>query len=513
MENTKNSKPENTLKKWWIYEAEILSLWFWWEWIAKIDDFVIFIKWWIPGQTVKFVLQKKKKSHWQWKIQEIVKKSSIEIEAKCKHFWKCGWCKWQNLSYDKQLEFKDNQVKESLKHIWKFDLDLIKFSSILWSPLQFWYRNKSEFSFWYQEMRVETDEKWEKTFFDTWETAWFHKPWKFQEIVDIENCDLITDNANQVFQLIKTECLKFSKEVFNPISHQWLWRHILIRENVEWELMINLIVNLSQNKYKNQRFNAFLEKLAIQLQNFWNWNWNSNWIQNWKLNYVKNFFYTNNSWLNDDWSKFEVHKIFWEEDFITEKILWMDFKISAKSFFQTNSKWAEVLYSKVKEFSDEIIKNSEETNKQWFDKVFIDLYCWTWTIGQILAKWSDAQVIWIEYVESAVKDAKENSKLNELVNTEFICWKVEEKLPELLEEFQKLDLIVIDPPRAWMHKKAIETILESWAKNLIYVSCNPSTFARDAQIFSELYQLEKVQPVDMFPHTSHIELVAKFKLR
>jgi len=506
MEKKINPEKKNSLlKKGWIYEAKIENLWFWWEWIAKIDDFVIFIKWWIPGQTVKFVLQKKKKSHWQWKLQEVIKKSDIEITPKCQHFWKCGWCKWQNLSYEKQLEYKDNQVKESLKHIWKFDLNGINFSPILWSPEKFWYRNKVEFSFWYQEMRVETDEKWNKKFFDTWETAWFHKPWQFQEIVDIENCDLITENANEVFKMIKSQCLKFSNEVFNPYSHQWLWRHIVIRENLRWELMINLIVNLSENKYKNQRFNNFLEMLGERLENYWNWNWNSEWIKDGKLNCVKNFFYTNNSWLNDDWSKFETHKIFWEENFIIEKILWLDFKISPKSFFQTNSRWAENLYSIVKNFADEIEFN--------WEKLFLDLYCGTWTIWQILAKESDAQVIWIEYIQSAVEDAKINSKLNKLSNTDFICGKVEDKLPEILSEFDKLDLIVIDPPRAWMHKKAIQTIIESWAKNLIYISCNPSTFARDAEIFSEVYELEKVQAVDMFPHTSHIELVAKFKLK
>ena len=182
----------------------------------------------------------------------------------------------------------------------------------------------------------------------------------------------------------------------------------------------------------------------------------------------------------------------------------INFWTLSNSFFQTNSKWAENLYSVVKNFAEEIEFKSQT--------VFLDLYCWTWTIGQILAKDSNAQVIWIEYIPSAVEDAKINSELNKLSNTEFICGKVEEELPVILEEFEKLDLIVIDPPRAWMHKKAVQTIIESWAKNLIYVSCNPATFARDAEIFSEFYELEKVQPVDMFPHTSHIELVAKFKL-
>ncbi|MCD5382994.1 23S rRNA (uracil(1939)-C(5))-methyltransferase RlmD [Candidatus Gracilibacteria bacterium] len=497
------------LKKGGVYEAKIENLGFGGEGIAKIDDFVIFIKGGIPGQKVKFVLQKKKKSHGNGKLQEVLEKSNIEISAKCQHFGKCGGCKWQNLDYKKQLEYKENQVKESLKHIGKFDLETINFSPILGSPEIFGYRNKVEFSFGYQEMRVETDEDGNKKFFDTGETAGFHKPGKFQEIVDIANCDLITENANQVFQLIKTECLKFSKEVFNPYSHKGLWRHILIRENLKGELMINLIINLFQNKYKNQRFNTFLENLAIKLQNFGNGNGNSNGVHNGKLNYVKNFFYTNNPGLNDDWAKYEVHKIFGEDEFIEENILGLNFKISAKSFFQTNSGGAEVLYSQVKKFSDEIFANSEKTT----DKIFIDLYCGTGTIGQILAKDSDAQVVGIEYIESAVEDAKENSKLNNLTNTEFICGKVEEKLPELLEEFQELDLIVIDPPRAGMHKKAIETIMNSEAKNLIYVSCNPSTFARDAQIFAEKYVLEKVQAVDMFPHTSHIELVAKFKLK
>jgi len=525
------------IKKWQTFEVVIEKLWFWWEWIAKIDNFVFFIKWALPGQKVKAVLQRKKQNCWYAKAIEILEQSPLEITAQCKHFWTCWGCKWQNLDYKKQLEFKENQITECLEHLWGFsifkennnsskdwevkkELDSeinsewqekvsseweeeisseweeeinleweeevekpeIFLEDILPSPDVFSYRNKVEFSFGYQSMSQTKDEEWNKTFHDVWATLWFHKPWKWEEVVALENCDLVTKWVNNVFHIVKKWALEIEWfEIYNQYSRKWFWRHLLVRENLKWDLMLWLICAWELSLIDEEK----REKLNDLLQEAW----------------VKSFYSINNQNRNDDWSNSKATLVFWEEN-IFEEILWLKFAISPKSFFQTNSRWAEQLYSVVKEFSEWIKK-----------KIILDLYCWTWTIGQILAKGNKAEVIWVEYNESAVEDANTNAELNWLKNTKFICWKVEKRLPWILEKYWKIDLIVIDPPRAWMHKKAVETILEFEAKEMIYVSCNPATFARDAKLLSAKYEIEKIKPVDMFPHTSHIELVAKLKLK
>lgn len=480
------------IKKGQVFEATIEKLWFWWEWIAKINDFVFFIKWALPGQKVKAVLQRKKQNCGYAKAIEVLEKSPLEITAKCKHFWICWGCKWQNLDYEKQLEFKENQIKECLEHLWGFSINStektedknwnIVVEKILPSPDVFSYRNKVEFSFWYQSMSQIKDEEWNKIYSDIWPTLWFHKPWKWEEIVDLKNCDLVTEWVNKVFNIVKKWALEIEGlDVYNQYSHKWFWRHLLVRENLKWDLMLWLICAWIYSEIPDNKF----EDLKKQLQDFW----------------VKSFYWIRNEKRNDDWSDCQTSLIFWEES-ISEEILWLSFSISPKSFFQTNSRWAEQLYSIVKDFSNLNDK-----------KVILDLYCWTWTIWQILARACSADIIWVEYVESAVFDANKNAELNWLKNTKFICWKVENKLPWILEKYWNIDLIVIDPPRAWMHKKAIEVLLEFKAKEIVYVSCNPATFSRDAKILSQKYEIEKVKPVDMFPHTSHIELVAKLKLK
>ena len=496
------------------FETTIEDLAFWWEAIVKIDWFVIFIKWAIPWQKVKAFLTKKKKNHWEAKILEILERSPLEIESKCKHFGKCWGCKWQNLDYNMQLEFKEKQVYECLRGIWKIKslnstteslqddnienwklkIENCKLNNIIPSPKIFWYRNKVELSFWYEKMSVKIDESWNKIFEDTWASLGFHRSWRWQEIVEIKHCELVSDNANKTLNTVKDFCLsKKDKKVYNPYSHKGFWRHLLIRENLKWEIMICLIAQTKEKNWSKSEVWSSTENYSDLIPKLKDLN-------------VKSFFTATNNWLNDDWSDWELELIYWNE-VIHEEILWLNFAISPKSFFQTNSLWAEKLYSTVLNFAFE---NNND------NKIILDLYCGTWTIWQIISKNSsdkNIKIIWIELIKSAVEDANLNAKLNNLSNIEFIYWKVENILPNIINEYKNIDLIILDPPRSWMHKKALETILNISPKQIIYVSCNPTTFARDFSILEEKYDIIKLQPVDMFPHTAHIEIVCKLELK
>ena len=540
------------MKIWEKFEAVIEKLAFWWEAVVKIDWFVIFIKWALPWQTIKAFLSKKKKNHWEAKVIEVLNKSPLEIEAKCKHFWKCWGCTWQNLKYETQLEFKEKQVHECLKWISNFEFWISDKNSILPSPKIFEYRNKVELSFWYEKMSVEKDGTWNKTYNDTWASLWFHKKWNWQEIVEIENCELISKEANKVLNIFKKWCLdQKDLQVYNPYSHKWTWRHLLIKENLNWDILINLIVQSEEyhsrkkphspevcHSHDTLSFPRRRESLPWDPQSSWgwqmdpqsswgwqmdpqsSWGWQKSELELQKSNWewhiisrlkdlipllsktkVKSFFITSNNSLNDDWQDCDPELIFWEKT-INEKILNLNFAISPKSFFQTNSLWAEVLYSKVKDYALSWLNSNDE-------KIILDLYCWTWTIGQILASCFNVKtkIIWIESIQSAVDDAKINANLNKLTNSEFICSKVEKILPDIILKYKKIDLAIIDPPRCWMHKKALETLLSSSPKQIIYVSCNPSTFSRDFDSLKEKYDIQDIQVVDMFPHTTHIEMI------
>lgn len=492
------------LKQWQQFEAIVEDLAFGWEWIIKIDWFVIFIKWAIPWQKVKAALIKNRKSFWEAIVLEVLEKSQYEINPKCKYFWRCWWCKWQNLNYKDQLKYKEKQVSDCLERLGKGEiyslygspiwcLSEIHINSCLPSPQVYSYRNKVDFSFGYESMSVSKNEEWIKIYNDINPWLWFHKRWKWQEIISIAHCDLISKNANEVYKIIKDWCFsKKNLQVYNPFSHKWYWRGMLLRENLKGELMINLIV---QDEEFEDNISWFFQQLIDLLAN----------------HNVKSLFITNNEWPNDDWSKYEPVLISWDS-VIYEELLWLKFAISPKSFFQTNSKWAEQLYWIIMKYLlfDEMLSD-------WW--IILDLYCWTWTIGQIISKLIKKEkkwwimIIWIESVQSAIDDAIKNAKLNWLNNCEFICWAVEKVLPWIVEKYQEIDLVILDPPRSWLHEMAIQTLLKVCPKQIIYVSCNPSTFARDLKLLSEKFELLEVQPVDMFPHTAHIEVVWKLVLR
>jgi len=473
-----------------IKDLKVEKLVFWWKWFSRLEDWkVVFITWWVvPESIVDVKILKKRKDFFETQVVNLVKKSPIEKNHPNNPFWECGGCKWVNIPYEEQLKIKENQVKESLFHLSRLQKD-IEILPIIPSPLVDWYRNKVEFSFW----KYISNKNWIEEHFN----VWFHRQWSFSQIQDFDWCILTDKLVNDVYKEIKDFCKNTWLPVYDSKNQDWFFRHILIRRSFFTdELMIILWYNPeyletplaslppqlrgTEGEQKLQDLENFLKNIA------------------WKYSEIKSIYFSiNNS--KADIAIWDLKLIYWEK-YITEKLLWLTFKISPKSFFQTNSYWAEKLYSKVLELA-----HRENLEKY----TVLDLYAWTWTIWMIFAK-NKAKEVWsVELVEQASKDWEENAKLNSIENMVFVNKKVEDFLWDYIWEWKKADLLIIDPPRSWMHPDALPNILKFETKQIIYVSCNPSTLSRDLDYLlrNSDYKIEKIVPVDMFPHTHHIETI------
>ncbi len=458
------------------------------KWFARLthenpdlDGRVIFVTGWaIPWTVANLRVLKKKKAFLETQIVDIVKKSPIEVEHKTNKYWMSGGWKWINIPYNEQLKIKQEQVKEAFKHVEKYQEDL-NFLDIEWSPLEDWYRNKVEFSF--GKYISHKDDIWEHF------NLGFHKQWEFSKIQDFEGAPLIDELQNKIFREIK----KFSKTVGLPVYDQmrqeWFFRHLLIRRTHFGDEMMILLSFNPEYFDKNTKLNK-QEKLEIIKEFFVK-------LQE-KYPVIKSVYFSHNP-NKADVAIGDLELIIGKKT-ITEKILGLNFEISPTSFFQTNSTWAEKLYSMVLDFA-----KKEKLNEQ----IVLDLYGWTWTIWMIFANAWAKHVTSVELVTSASKDWEKNAKLNSLENIDFYNAKVEEFLWEYLEKWKKADLLIIDPPRAGMHPDALPNILKFWTDQIIYVSCNPATLARDLEyvLQNSDYKIEKIQAMDMFPHTNHIEIV------
>ena len=477
------------IKKWDILEnITIEKLVFWGKWFARLahsnpelDGRVIFVTWWaIPWTIANLKVLKKKKSFLETQIVDVVKKSDIEIEHPTNKYGMSGWWKWINIPYGEQLKIKQDQVIESFNVVKQKQEELL-FLPIEWSPIVDWYRNKVEFSFW----KYISHRYWIEEHFN----VWFHKQWEFSKIQDMEWCSLIDETQNEIYREIK----KFSKTLWLPVYDQmrqeWFFRHILIRKtHFTNEMMILLSFN-SEYFDKNTKLNKIeklwsIKEFLIGLTE--------------KYSIIKSIYFSHNP------NKADVCigdlELIYGEKTITESLHGLNFNISPTSFFQTNSSWAEKLYSMVLDFA-----NKDKLNEQ----IVLDLYGWTGTIGMIFAKSGAKEVISVELVTSASKDWEKNAKLNSLHNISFVNSKVEVFLWDYLNSNKSADLVVIDPPRAWMHPDALPNILKFNTDQIIYVSCNPTTLARDLWYILDNsdYKIEKVQAMDMFPHTHHIETI------
>lgn len=452
--------------------------------VTRINDLVIFVPFVVPGDIVDLKILKKKHSYAEAVAVRIVQPSPDRVEPFCSHFGICGGCKWQNLPYRKQLEYKTRQVKDNLERIAKVNLPEI--SPIIGSEQTSCYRNKLEYSCsnmrWLTAEELSeidrTDEQQRKQ-----PGIGFHIPGAFDKVLHIDKCMLQDDISNQIRNYIYMYALDKEIPFFNLRSQEGMLRDVMIRVATTGQIMVLVQAKITTDFQKEQ----FLGLMQA--------------IQDTFGNRITSLLYVINNKCNDTISDLDI-VTYKGTDCIFEQMDGLQFKIGPKSFFQTNTKQACTLYSKVREFAA-VGKN---------DLVY-DLYTGTGTIAQFVARHC-RKVIGIEYVPEAIADAKINAELNNIDNTLFFAGDMKDMLTQdFIDRYGKPDVIITDPPRVGMHKDVVDMILSIEAPRIVYVSCNPATLARDLAMLDAKYKVDKVQPVDMFPHTQHIEVVTQLSLK
>lgn len=438
--------------------------------LLKYQDRVIFVEGNIaPLDVADIEIYKKKATYWLARPIHIHSPSPLRQEPFCKHYGICGGCKWQHLQYEQQLQQKQQQVVDALKRIAKVPFPPVR--PILPSEKTLFYRNKLEFTFsnkrWLSKEEIASGKTLEKN------ALGFHIPEQFDKIVDIETCYLQEDLSNQIRNNLRAFALKHGLSFYDLKNHTGFLRNLVIRNTNTNEWLV-LVVFAEENMPAIEQVMRFLQETFPQITS---------------LQYIIN------KKRNDSYQDQEI-RLFAGKPYITATMENLQFRISAKSFFQTNSEQAYKLYCIVREFAD--LQGSE---------ILYDLYTGTGTIANFLAN-KVQKVIGIEYVSEAIEDAKINAALNQIHNATFVAGDIKKTLnSDFIRRHGKPDVIITDPPRAGMHESVLKTILKLAPPKLVYVSCNPATQARDVAILAEKYQIAAVQPVDMFPHTHHVENV------
>lgn len=443
--------------------------------IARVNDKVVFVPHVIPGDRVDLQVTKKKSAYLEARAVRFHEYSTDRIPAVCEHFGICGGCKWQVLPYNMQLQHKQQEVISNLTRIGKVKLPPI--SPIIGSERTEFYRNKLEFTFsnrrWFTTDEMNAEEKPEMN------GVGFHIPGMFDKVLDIHKCWLQNDISNQIRNEIRTYALKNSLPFFDLRNQHGFLRTMIVRTTSTGELML-IVVFFEE---REQERVALLKHIAA------------------KFPEITSLLYIINAKANDTITDREVF-VFKGEDAIYESMEGLRFKIGPKSFYQTNSEQAYELYKVARNFAQ---LTGNET--------VYDLYTGTGTIANFVAHQAK-QVIGIEYVPEAIEDAKYNSALNKINNTLFYAGDMKDLLrQDFILEHGKPDVIITDPPRTGMHGDVIEAILYAAPKRIVYVSCNPATQARDLNLLDEAYKVTAVQPVDMFPHTHHVENVVLLEKR
>ncbi len=445
--------------------------------VGKINDIVVFVKYAVPGDVIDIQVTRKKSNYREGTILEIHEKSNKRIEPVCKHFGTCGGCKWQNMDYQWQLFYKQKQVTDALTRLAKIALPEI--SSIVPSQKTYHYRNKLEFTFSNKKwLTLEEINNKELSFGEglgeiSRNALGFHIPGSFDKILDIDTCYLQEDPSNSIRLAVKGYALKNNLTFFDIKAQVGLLRNIIIRSTStgEWMVIVSFFYDDKET----------IEKLLNHLSNL--------------FPMITSLQYVINSKKNDTISDLEIN-VFKGNDSIYESMEDLKFKIGPKSFYQTNSDQAYELYKITRDFA--AIKT---------DEVVYDLYTGTGTIANFIAHQAK-KVVGVEYVPAAIEDAKINSELNNISNTAFYAGDMKDVLNNtFINQNGKPDVIITDPPRAGMHEDVTKKILEIEPNRIVYVSCNPATQARDLQLLDAKYKVTKVQPVDMFPQTHHVENV------
>ena len=451
--------------------------------IAKPEEKVVFIPFGAPGDIVDIQVFKKKSNCFDGKIVNIVKESDKRVKPVCQHFGLCGGCKWQHLDYQWQLYYKQKQVKDNLDRIAKIEYPEI--TPILGCEKQYYYRNKVEYSF--SNRKWLTDGAPAGTYTEEQCKGFgYHLPGLFDRVIDIEHCYLQAEPSNEIRLFIKDFTMEKGLSYHNVRAHQGTMRNVIVRCNGKGEFMVIIIINEENPIVRNELIPALSEKfpqiISIML------------VINPKFNDTI-------SDLPFECLKGDPYLI---ETMNSPRIGFEDlsFRVGPVSFFQTNVYQAERLYKAAFDLAD--VSGNE---------LMYDLYTGTGTIALYFSRFVK-KVVGIEYVEEAIADARINAKINNIDNATFYAGDMAKVLDDaFIVENGTPDIIVTDPPRAGMADKVIEQLKKIKAKKIIYISCNPATQARDLQLLNDLYEVVAVQPVDMFPHTQHVENIASLKLR
>ncbi|NCA85448.1 MAG: 23S rRNA (uracil(1939)-C(5))-methyltransferase RlmD [Clostridia bacterium] len=438
--------------------------------VARVDNMVIFVPFVVPGDVIDIQVIKRKRNYMEGKAVNMRKPSPLRIEPRCEHFGVCGGCRWQNLPYNQQLHYKQQQVKDNFERIGKLSTETMK--PILGSEKTYEYRNKLEFTFsnrrWLSQAELQQEED------VNMDGLGFHLPGMFDRIIDLQHCYLQPAPSNEIREALRQYTAEHKLEYYDNRKHQGLMRNLIIRTANSGDVMV--IVVFARDEFdKIHPLMDFLRERFPQ---------------------ITSLFYVVNSKLNDTINDQEM--MLWAgEPYIMEHMEDLLFKVGPQSFYQTNAAQAYQLYKVARSFA--ALTGTEAV---------YDLYCGAGTISNFVAHQA-AQVVGVEYVESAIDDARENSKINNITNTHFVAGDMAKVFDEsLISRYGKPDVVITDPPRAGMHPKVVERLLELQPQRIVYVSCNPATQARDIALLGADYEIAAIQPVDMFPQTQHVENVA-----
>ncbi len=440
------------------------------------DGKVVFVPNVVPGDVVDVQTFKKRKAYYEGKAVKFHAHSQLRTQPVCEHFGVCGGCKWQNMAYEHQLNFKQNEVKNHLQRIGKIDLPV--FEGILGSEKKFFYRNKMEFGFsnarWLTENEINSDNE-----FSDKNALGFHIPKMWDKILDISKCHLQQDPSNSIRNEIRDFAIANGLTFFNPRAHEGLLRTLMIRTASTGEIMV-LIQFFADEKQNRVLLMDFLANRFPE---------------------ITSLLYVINNKPNDTIYDQKVH-LYKGRDYILEEMEGLHFSINAKSFYQTNSEQAYELYKITRDFAG--LTGNE---------IVYDLYTGTGTIAQFVSK-KAKKVVGVEAVFEAIFDAKENAKRNEITNCTFFVGDMKNVFNDAFVDLHgKPDVVITDPPRDGMHKDVIAQLLKIEAKKIVYVSCNSATQARDLALMDAKYKVTRVRPVDMFPQTHHVENVVLLELR
>ena len=444
--------------------------------LGRVEGKVIFVDGAVPGDIADIFITKNKKDWAEGKAINITEYSKERVTPFCIHFGICGGCKWQMLPYEKQLQYKQQEAEQVLKRIGKIDLP--KIIPIIGSDDTIYYRNKLEFTF--SNRRYLTNDEINKAETIPQENALgYHAPGIFDKIIDIKECWLMADINNSIRNTIRNYSIEHHLSYYDIREHKGFLRNIIIRYCNTGELMINMVFGYDDEPEIKKISDHLLKQFPS----------------------ITTLLYTINTKWNDSIYDLDP-QVYCGKGFITEILGEFRFKISPKSFFQTNTKQAEKLYNVARNFAG--LTGTE---------IVYDLYCGTGSIGIFLSRQSK-KIIGVDVIEDSIKDAKENALLNNIKHAHYFTGDVIDICDEnFFAEHGKPDIIITDPPRAGMHEKLIIKLLQIAAPKIVYISCNVSTQARDINLLGEKYAVKEIQPLDMFPHTHHIECVVLLELK